>query len=196
MTGAGQTVGLFEFDGFYSSDIAAYAAAAGNGRTNIVIQTVLLDGYNGVPTTGADSGNPEVSLDIEMAMAMAPGLAKIVVFEGDPNNFAPNDILNSMLANSDTVKNLSCSWGWSGGPSTTTDNIFKNMAAVGQSFFNASGDSDAFTTGASSVNGVDNTSLCQCAVQLPLHHASGRNNVDDERHWRFLRFGNSLELGL
>ena len=86
LTGAGQTVGLFEFDGFYSSDIAAYAAAAGNGRTNIVIQTVLLDGYNGVPTTGANSGNGEVSLDIEMAMAMAPGLAKIVVFEGNPNN--------------------------------------------------------------------------------------------------------------
>ena len=30
------------------------------------------------------------------------------------------------------------------------------MAAQGQSFFNASGDSDAFTVGANSVNGVDN----------------------------------------
>jgi hypothetical protein len=158
LTGAGQAVGLFEADGFYSKDIAAYATAAGNGRTSILIQTVLLDGYNGVPTRGAYSGSPEVSLDIEMAMAMAPGLANIVVFEGNPNNFTPNDILNAMLASSSTVKNLSCSWGWSGGPSTTTDNIFKNMAAVGQSFFQASGDSDAYTTGASSVNGVDNTS--------------------------------------
>ena len=85
LTGTGQMVGLVEFDGFYSSDIAAYAAAAGNGRTSIVIQTVLLDGYNGVPTTGSDSGNPEVSLDIEMAMAMAPGLSKIVSFEAGPN---------------------------------------------------------------------------------------------------------------
>ena len=72
-----------------------------------------------------------------------------------------------MLADSNTVKNLSCSWGWSGGPSTTTDNIFKNMAAVGQSFFNASGDSDAFTTGASSVNGVDNTSLYNAPSSSP-----------------------------
>ena len=167
LTGAGQTVGLFEADGFYSKDIAAYAAAAGNGRTNIVIQAVLLDGYNGVPTTGANSGNGEVSLDIEMAMAMAPGLAKIVVFEGNPNNFAPNDILNAMVASSTTVKNLSCSWGWSGGPSTTTDSIFKNMAAVGQSFFNASGDSDAFTTGASSVNGVDNPSSYNAPSSSP-----------------------------
>lgn len=141
LTGAGQMVGLLQFDGFYASDIAAYAALA--GQTNIPIQTVLLDGYNGTPTTGANSGNGEVSLDIEMAMAMAPGLAKIVVFEGGPNGIA-NDVLNSMAA-SNSIKNLSCSWGWSGGPTATTDNIFIQMAAQGQSFFNASGDSDAFT---------------------------------------------------
>jgi subtilase family serine protease len=167
LTGAGQMVGLLEFDGFYSNDIVAYATAAGNGRTNIVIQTVLLDGYNGVPTTGANSGNPEVSLDIEMAMAMAPGLAEIVVFESNPNNVIPNDVLNTMLASSNTVKNLSSSWGWSGGPSITTDNIFKSMQAVGQSFFSASGDSDAFTAGASSVNGVDNTSLYNAPSSSP-----------------------------
>jgi subtilase family serine protease len=168
LTGAGQSVGLFEADGFYSKDITAYAAAGGNGRTNIVIQTILLDGYNGVPTTGAYSGSPEVSLDIEMAMAMAPGLAKIVVFEGNPNNFAPNDILNTMLASSATVKNLSSSWGWSGGPNTTTGSIFTNMAAVGQSFFNAAGDSDAFTTGASSANGVDNPSTYNTPSSSPI----------------------------
>jgi hypothetical protein len=167
LTGAGQMVGLLEFDGFYSNDIAAYATAAGNGRTNIVIQTVLLDGYNGVPTTGSDSGNPEVSLDIEMAMDMAPGLAKIVLFEAVPSG-SPNDVLNSMLASSNTVKNLSSSWGWSGGPSTTTGSIFTNMAAVGQSFFNAAGDSCAFTTGASSVNGVDNPSLDNTPASCPI----------------------------
>jgi subtilase family serine protease len=81
LTGAGQSLGLFEADGFYANDIAAYATAAGDGRTNITIQTVLLNGFSGTPTTGSDSGNPEVSLDIEMAMAMAPGLTKIVVYE-------------------------------------------------------------------------------------------------------------------
>jgi len=166
LTGAGQMVGLLQFDGFYSNDIAAYASAAGGGRSSIPIQTVLLDGYNGVPTTGANSGNSEVSLDIEMAMAMAPGLAKIVVFEGGPNG-QPNDILNSMLSYSNTVKQLSCSWGWGGGPSTTTDGIFKSMAAAGQSFFDASGDSDAFTAGSGSANGVDNTSLANAPSSSP-----------------------------
>jgi subtilase family serine protease len=165
LTGAGQMVGLVEFDGFYSKDIAAYATAAGAGRTDIVIQTVLLDGYNGVPTTGANSGNVEVALDIEMAMAMAPGLSKIIVFSGGPNG-AQNDVLNAMAANN-TVKNLSCGWGWGGGPSATTDAIFRQMAAQGQSFFNASGDNDAFTTGANSVNGVDNPSLANAPSSSP-----------------------------
>ena len=153
-TGTGQSVGLLQFDGFYTNDILSYARAAGGGRTNIILQTVLLDSFNGKPTTGANSGNSEVALDIEMSMAMAPGLSKIVVFEAGPNGF-PNDILNSMLTFSNTVKQLSCSWGWDGGPSVTTDSIFQLMAAAGQSFFNASGDSDAFVTG--SGNDVNNT---------------------------------------
>ena len=154
LTGAGQAVGVLEFDGFYAGDIAAYARAAGGGRTNIAVQTVLLDGFNGRPTTGPNSGNSEVALDIELAMAMAPGLSKVICFTGGPNG-QQNDILNAMAA-SNSVKNLCCCWGWSGGPDATTDAIFQQMAAQGQSFFNASGDSDAFTTGASSVNGVDN----------------------------------------
>ncbi len=166
LTGVGQMVGLLQFDGFYANDIAAYASSAGGGRANIVIQTVLLDGYDGVPTTGANSGNGEVSLDIEMAMAMAPGLAKIVVFEAGPFGFQ-NDILNSMLTFSSTVRQLSSSWGWPGGPTNTTDTICKNLAAAGQSFFNASGDSDAFTTGVNSDNGVDNPSLAGAPSSSP-----------------------------
>jgi subtilase family serine protease len=151
LTGAGQSVGLVEFDGYNASDIATYASRAGGGRTNIIIQPVHIDGFNGA----AGAGEGEVALDIELAMAIAPGLHKIVSFEaalGQPQN----DVLNAMLA-ATNVLNLSCSWSW-GGPSGTADSIFKSMAAVGQSFFNASGDSDAFTPAANSTNGVDNPS--------------------------------------
>lgn len=161
LTGAGQMVGLFQADGYYASDIAGYAAAAGNGRTNIVIQKVLIDGFNGTPTA---AGNGEVSLDIEMAMAMAPGLSKIVVFEGNPNFYTPNDILNTMAA-SNTVKSLSCSWSWGGGPSTTTDSIFKTMGMEGQSFFDASGDTDAFVAGSN--NDVDSTAQVNAPSSNP-----------------------------
>ena len=142
LDGTGQEVGLLEFDGFFQSDITNYENQT--GLPSVPVQTVLLDGYDG----SSGSGNVEVSLDVEMALAMAPGLSQIVVFEGNPNlgYFFPNDVLSAMAA-SNTVKNLSCSWGWSGGPNTSTENIFKQMAAQGQSFFNASGDSDAFTPG-------------------------------------------------
>ncbi|HVV73291.1 MAG TPA: S53 family peptidase, partial [Verrucomicrobiae bacterium] len=163
LTGTGQMVGLLQFDGFYQADITAYETAA--GLPNVPVQTVLLDAYNGVPTSGANSGNNEVSLDIEMVISMAPGLSKVVVFEAGPNG-TPNDILNSMAANSQ-IKQFSCSWGWGGGPSTTTDNIFKQMAAQGQAFFAASGDSDAFTPGASSANGVDNATLANTPASSP-----------------------------
>jgi Pro-kumamolisin, activation domain/Viral BACON domain len=163
LTGSGQMVGLLEFDGYYAADISGYETTA--GLPAVPLQSVLLDGYNGRPTTGADSGNGEVSLDIEMTAAMAPGLSKIVVFEAGPNGF-PNDILNAM-ASSNQIRQFSCSWGWGGGPSTTTDNIFKEMSAQGQAFFNASGDSDAFTTGASSANGVDNRSLANAPSSNP-----------------------------
>lgn len=153
LTGTGQTVGLLEFDGYYASDITAYATAAGGGRNKITVQSVLLDGFDGVPTTGPNSGDGEVSLDIEMAMAMAPGLAGIKVYEAGPNGLQ-NDVLSTMAADS-SVKCLACCWGWNGGPSTTTDNIFQQMAAQGQSFFNATGDSDAFTVGVNSANAVD-----------------------------------------
>jgi len=168
LTGAGQSVALFEADGYYTKDILSYATAAGNGRTNISIQTVLVDSFSGTPTSGRNSGNPEVSLDIELAMAVAPGLTSIIVVEGNPNNYIPNDILNSMLSYSKTAKNLSCSWGWSEGPSSSTDDIFTNMAAVGQTFFNASGDSCAFTSGSSSVNGVDNPSIPNAPSSCPI----------------------------
>jgi subtilase family serine protease len=150
LDGTGQMVGLFQADGFNSNDIVAYENLL-PGSPRVPLETVLLDGYDG----SVGSGNVEVCLDIEMAIAMAPGLSKIVVFEGNPTNFIPNDILNNMAA-SNTVKNLSCSWSWDGGPDTSTENIFLQMAAQGQSFFNASGDIDAFTVGSNSVHGVDN----------------------------------------
>ena len=168
LTGVGQTVGLVQFDGFDISDIQAYAADA--GLAMVPVQTVLLDGYDGTPydITG---GSMEVSLDIEMVMSMAPGVSNIMVFEGGPNGVA-NDILNA-IATSDQVKQISCSWGWPGGPSTTTDAILTQMAAQGQSFFVASGDSDAFTTGANSANGVDNPSLAGCPASSPYVTAVG-----------------------
>lgn len=153
LNGSGQTVALVQFDGYLASDIQNYANMAGGGRASVVLQNVLIDGFSGVPT--GTGGEIEVSLDIEMAISMAPGLSKVILYEGSPFNFNPNDVLNR-IASDNSARQISCSWGWSGGPTATTDQIFQQMAVQGQTFFDASGDSDAFTSGAGSVNGVDN----------------------------------------
>jgi uncharacterized repeat protein (TIGR01451 family) len=154
LNGSGQTIALVQFDGYYSSDIVAYENLA--GRTNIPLQNVLIDGFSGIPT--GNGGEVEVSLDIEMSISMAPALAQVILYEGNPYNFLPNDVLNQ-IATDNSARQISCSWGWSGGPNLTTDRIFQQMALQGQTFFDAVGDSDAFTAGANSVNGVDNPNL-------------------------------------
>ncbi len=125
LNGSGQTVGLVQFDsGFYQSDILAYETQA--GLPNVPVQAVLLDGYNG----GPGIGNDEVSLDIEMVISMAPGISKVLVFEGD----LPDDILNAMAANNQ-VKQLSASWSYP--IDQITEQIYQQFAAQGQSYFNA-----------------------------------------------------------
>ncbi len=131
-TGAGQSIGLFELDGFYAGDVQANFKQA--GLPAAPVQTVLLDGYNGAP----GSGNVEVILDIMMAAYMAPG-ANIIVYEG----YNWNDVLNRM-ATDNIAKQLSSSWAFS--PiNATTEQIFKQMIAQGQSLLQASGDSGAYS---------------------------------------------------
>ncbi len=134
LTGAGQTIGLFELDGFFAGDVTANFKQA--GLPVVPVQTILLDGFSGSP----GGANLEVILDIMMAAYVAPG-ANIVVYEG--TNW--NDVLNRM-ATDNTAKQLSCSWVFS--PiNATTEQIFKQMIAQGQSFLQASGDSGAYSGG-------------------------------------------------
>jgi len=135
LTGAGMTVGLLEFDGFFAADETANFAAA--GLPAVPTSTVLVDGATG--SAGGD--NVEVILDIMMASYMAPGLSKVIVYEG----YTPNDILNRM-ATDNLAQQLSSSWGF-GGVNATTEQIFKQYIAQGQSFMQASGDSGAYRNG-------------------------------------------------
>jgi hypothetical protein len=130
-TGAGQSVGLFEFGGYYESDILAYEAS--NGLPNVTLTNVLLDGVSSV-TNGAGA---EEALDIEMAISMAPGLNSVIFYFGE----STDDILNR-IASDNTAKQISASWTY--GIDATSSQIWKEFAAQGISFFNASGDSDAY----------------------------------------------------
>ena len=147
LTGAGQNVGLFQLDGFYPNDIAAYENQIGLTTNLPQLVVVPVDGGVPVPTP---FGNPEVSLDIEMVLSMSPGVSNIFVYEGP--NFSNlsiytifEDVLNRM-ANDNVAKQIGCSWYIVNGlPDPVSEQIFQQMALQGQSFFAASGDSDAYT---------------------------------------------------
>ena len=143
LNGAGQSVGLLEFDGYDASDITTYEQDY--GLPNVTLKNVLLDNYSG--TAGANSA--EVSLDIEMAISMAPGLSRVVVYEAGPGGSA-YDILDNMATNI-LVRQISSSWTWGGGPDPSLeDQWFQKFALQGQSYFQASGDSDAYVGSTSS----------------------------------------------
>jgi uncharacterized repeat protein (TIGR01451 family) len=137
LTGAGQTVALFELDGYHPGDIATYKSQT--GLPNVPLQNVFVDGYSGV----AGANNIEVALDIDMAIAMAPGLSQIVVYEGlnNGNGAIITDMLNR-IATDNSAKQISSSWLLP--DETTWDQIYLEYAVQGQSFFQASGDNDAF----------------------------------------------------
>ncbi len=131
LNGSGQIVGLLQFDGYHASDITTYEGLA--GLPNVPLENVLLDGFDG----SAGGNNDEVCLDIETSISMAPGLSKVVLFEG----YNPDSILSSMAARSE-IKQFSASWGY--GIDATTEGLYQQLALQGQTFLNASGDGDAW----------------------------------------------------
>lgn len=144
-TGAGQNVALFELDGYQAKDITAYESKF--SLPNVPLQNTLLDGFNGTPNYNA--GAPEVTLDIELVAAFAPGSSSILVYE------APNTTQSwidewTKIASDNKAKVISCSWGEPelDSPTLSFDySIFQQMAAQGQAVFVAAGDNGAFDAG-------------------------------------------------
>jgi subtilase family serine protease len=133
LTGTGQAVALFELASYFTNDTTTYESKT--GLPNVPVTNVLVAGFDTPP----GYGTLEVSLDIEMAIAMAPGLSEVLVYEG---SFA-NDVLNQM-ATDDLASQLSSSWEFSP-VNANTEQIYEQFAAQGQSMFQASGDDGAYT---------------------------------------------------
>jgi kumamolisin len=146
--GNGQTLALLELDGYAASDIRGYAKA--NNLPVAKLKNVIVDNYNGAQGDGAG----EVTLDIEVMMALAPN-ANILVYEAPNAGSGMSDIWNEM-ANPTKGEGapaiISCSWGIAESELTRADvradnSVFMQMAAQGQTVFSAAGDSGAFDDG-------------------------------------------------
>jgi subtilase family serine protease len=139
LTGAGQSVGLFEFAGYQLSDVRNYFKQV-KQALNVPVRGVSLNGV-GLGCNPQVCDDAEQALDIEMSISMAPGLKQVVVYVGN------NDVsIFNQMAVDNTSKQLSCSWGWSDDESSL-DPIFKEMASQGQTVFVATGDDGSSTPG-------------------------------------------------
>ncbi len=142
LTGAGQNLGLWEYEGTDLADLTTYYKNA--GQTNSVPVTLL--SVDGTSTScvdtraGGNCDDTEQTLDMTQALGMAPGLSSLVVYVGSTDTA----IISAMTTHSPLPTTIGCSWGWTPADASTLDPYFEKMAAQGQTFLAASGDSSTW----------------------------------------------------
>ena len=154
LTGKRQSIGILSFDGYLARDVQLYYSKTGMVST-VPIKNVLVGGFSGActtvgSTTSSTCDDGEQVLDIVNAIGMAPGIKQILFYEGSNDT----EILNQM-ATDNVAKVLSSSWGWNPADAASDDPIFQELAAQGQSFVSASGDSGEFNSSTYFFPGVD-----------------------------------------
>jgi uncharacterized repeat protein (TIGR01451 family) len=137
--GSGQNIALFELASYQASDINTYTNYF--HLPTAQLHNVLVDG-------GSNSGiNAEVTLDIQLAIALAPS-SQIYVYEGPNSSQGVLDTYNR-IATDNIAKQVSTSWGLGEDEESSQflqaeNSIFMQMAAHGQTIYAASGDSGAY----------------------------------------------------
>jgi subtilase family serine protease len=144
LTGAGQNLGLFEYEGTDLADLTTYFKNV-KQTNNVPITLLSTDGTSTscvYTRKGGDCDDTEQTLDMTQAIGMAPGLASLVVYIGSTDTA----IISAMTTHSPLPTTIGCSWGWTPDDPTTLDPYFEKMAAQGQTFFAASGDSSTWSS--------------------------------------------------
>jgi subtilase family serine protease len=153
LTGAGQNLGLFEFGGTDLVDLNAYyqtvnqtypgstasPCTSGTTCTSGIITLISTDGTSIYCAGGCH--DDEQTADMTQALGMAPGLASLTLYIGSGETTGITAILAAMVSHSPLATTISSSFGWGAPADPTMPNIFfKRMAAQGQTFFQAAGD--------------------------------------------------------
>jgi kumamolisin len=144
LTGTGQNVALFEYEGTDLADLTTYYKNA--GQTEPFTPTLIsTDGTSTSCTEKSGScDDTEQTLDMTQAMGMAPGMTMLYMYVGSTDTA----IISAMTVTTDAPlsKQISCSWGWTPADASTLDPYFEKMASQGQNFFAASGDSSTWSS--------------------------------------------------
>jgi subtilase family serine protease len=144
LNGSGQNLGLFEYEGTDLADLNTYFKNVGQ-TNNVPITLLSTDGTSTACTDNSAGGNcddTEQTLDMTQAIGMAPGLSSLVVYVGSVDTA----IISAMTTHNPLPTTIGCSWGWTPADPSTLDPYFEKMAAQGQNFFAASGDSSTWSS--------------------------------------------------
>ncbi len=174
LQGQGQTVGVFELDGYSLGDVQTYSQCFGGG--SVPIQNVILDGFNGQPGAGAI----EVELDMEVILSQAPSLAKLIVYEAPNTTQGYNDEFARIVKDRTPV--ISVSWGDCeknmGQQEINQENqFFQQAAAQGQTILVASGDSGSASCFQLQGGGFDTSLNADDPAAQPYVTAVGGTNL-------------------
>jgi len=147
LTGAGQSVGIAIFGGYKHADVTQYIA----GGPAVTLTDLKLDA-SGNWASGLLPINSnwqlEATLDVEAAIAMAPGLDSVVTFgaPGSGSGCAQSADIASEMLTYNAIKQFSNSGGFSICSGWSIP-VIQAMAMTGQSFFEASGDNGGSVAG-------------------------------------------------
>ena len=142
LTGAGQTLGLFEFIGTDLTDLDTYYSNV--GQTNNVPITLTSVDTQSTLCKEPTCDDTEQTIDMTQALGMAPGMNGLTMWIGtgglSGQTLDDPGILNGMVTANPLNAQLSCSWEWRPTDNTTDDPFFEEMSTQGQNFFVAAGD--------------------------------------------------------
>ncbi len=144
-TGQGETIALIELGGGYNpQDLQTYFS--GLNITPPTVTSVAVDGTNNAPQGDPNSADGEVTLDIEIAGAVAPGAAIAVYFAPNTDQGFIDAISTAVHDTQRRPSIISISWGgpessWTTQATQQMDQIFQQAAALGVTICCAAGDS-------------------------------------------------------
>jgi subtilase family serine protease len=135
LTGSGQTLGLFEYEGINTSDVQLYYTGAKQTNPNN-LKVVSTDGT--ATNCSGSCTDIEQTIDTTQAQGMAPKLSQVTMYVGSTDSA----IIGAMVTDADgpLPQTISCSWGWTPDDPSTLNPYWEQMQAQGQTFFVASGD--------------------------------------------------------
>jgi kumamolisin len=168
LTGTGQNIGLLEYYGYDIADLNTYYQNAGQTSLASKVIGISTDGTS-LSCTYPSCDDTEQILDMTQALGMAPGITTLYVYVGSSDTA----ILGAMSSDSPLPRQLSSSWTWSPADPSTDNPYFQKMAAQGQSFFQAAGDSAAWSSSNDLYPSEDPYVICVGGTDLVTSSAGG-----------------------